>query len=428
MAGERPAIRTQQQTPALNTKHPSWTARAPWSDRAAHEIPALVWARIKRLHPLTLYRAIALAVAIAIMASHLHAESTVRGELLGITAALLHLAATAFVVRRIPRRLTPIAVAAVIIDMAVCVLLIGTSYGWQGPFWLYGMSAVFWPAFVLPLGWAMVSVAIFDGAILLTNTDRIRSTFNDGFGGDLVARLLMVFLIAGAISLAARMMAVVRVLATEAERNRIARDLHDGVGKTLGGISLEARSLAQWIDRDPVEARRRARYVTRISERAAMEVRDVIRSLRQTEATEYLLPAVNNLLQEWDLRRPETLHIRINGPDNPVPILIHSEILRMLEELLSNVEQHAQAQNVWVRLTLSSIAVTLSVRDDGVGFDQRWLDPWADDGHFGLLGARERATIMGGHFELETSRGVGTEVTVDIPLTPREERPVRVLR
>lgn len=422
MAGEQPAIRTQHQHPALDVPQPRW------ADHTAQEIPALLLARIKRLHPLTLYRAIALAVAVAIMASHLHAESTVRGELLGITIALLHLIATAVVIRRLPRRLTPVTAAAVLIDAAVCVLLIGTSYGWQGPFWLYGLSAVFWPAFVMPLVWAIVWVALFDAAILLTNLDRIRSTFNDGFGGDLAARLLMVFLIAGAISLAARMMAAVRVLATEAERNRIARDLHDGVGKTLGGISLEARSLAQWIERDPVEARRRARYVTRISERAAMEVRDVIRSLRQTEATEYLLPAVTSLLEEWNQRRPETLHVRTNGPDNPVPILIHSEILRMLEELLSNVEQHADAKNVWVRLTLSSMAVTLSVRDDGVGFDQRWLDPWADDGHFGLLGARERATIMGGHFELESAPRVGTEVTVDIPLTPREERPVRVLR
>ncbi|HMM41545.1 MAG TPA: sensor histidine kinase [Thermomicrobiales bacterium] len=427
MARQQPTVQSQPGS-ILDATRVAWQTRTLRADQTNDELPAVLWNRVRRCHPLTLYRALAYAVALAIMVSHLHAESTVRGEYWAVLIGALHLVATAAVVGRLPLRPTPLTIAAVAIDGAICVLLVGITYGWQGPFWLYSLSAVFWPAFVFPLPLAIISVAIYDAAILLTNTERIRTTFADGFGGDLAARLLMVFLIAGAISLTARTMAVVRVLATEAERNRIARDLHDGVGKTLGGISLEARSLAQWIERDPAEARRRARYVTRISERAAMEVRDVIRSLRQSEATEHLLPAVSARLAEWSEKRPEELHVRINGPDNPVPILIHSEVLRMLDELLSNIEQHAEARNVWVRLTLSSVAVTLAVRDDGVGFDRRWLDPWADDGHFGLLGARERASILGGHFDLQSAPGTGAEVTIDIPLTPREERPVHVLR
>lgn len=401
------------------------TVRAAW---VLDDLPALAWQRIRYAHPLTLYRAMALAVALAIMATHLHAESSLRSEYWAILFCLAHLIATAVVIRRLPQRPTPLTIGVVALDGAICVFLVGVTYGWQGPFWLYSLSAVFWPAAVFPLHLAMLSVVAFDAAILLTNLDRIRTTFADGFGGDLAARLLMVFLVAGAISLTAKAMATVRVLATEAERNRIARDLHDGVGKTLGGISLEARSLAQWIERDPTEARRRARYVTRISERAALEVRDVIRSLRQSEATEYLRPAVTRRISEWRDRRPEQIQMRISGPDNPVPILIHSEVLRMLDELLSNIEQHAHAQNVWVRLTQSSAAVTLAVRDDGVGFEQRWLDPWADEGHFGLLGARERASMLGGHLNLQATPGGGTHVMIDIPLTPREERPVHVLR
>ncbi len=417
-----------QRSAAIETMRAAWSARGLHIERASDDVPAAIWSRVRRCHPLTLYRAIAFIVALAIMASHLHAESSVRGEYWAIVIGALHLVATALVIRRLPLRLTPLTIGVVALDGGICVLLVAMTYGWQGPFWLYSLSAVFWPSFVFPIALAMLSVAVYNAAILLANLSRIRDTFSDGYGGDLAARLLMVFLIAGAISLTARALAIVRVLATEAERNRIARDLHDGVGKTLGGISLEARSLAQWIDRDPVEARRRARYVTRISERAAMEVRDVIRSLRQDEATEYLLPAVSARLAEWNEKRPEEIHVRISGPDNPVPILIHTEVLRMLDELLSNVEQHAGARNVWVRLTLSSSAVTLAVRDDGGGFDRRWLDPWADDGHFGLLGARERASILGGHFDLQSSPGAGTEVTIDIPLTPREERPVHVLR
>ena len=94
----------------------------------------------------------------------------------------------------------------------------------------------------------------------------------------------------------------------------------------------------------------------------------------------------------------------------------------MLGELLDNVRRHARADRVWVRLTLSTLGVTVAVRDDGVGFDTQQLDPWSDEGHFGLLGARERAWMLGGHFRLQSEPGRGTEVTIDLPLTPREER------
>lgn len=100
----------------------------------------------------------------------------------------------------------------------------------------------------------------------------------------------------------------------------------------------------------------------------------------------------------------------------------------MLHEFLNNVDRHARARRAWVRLTLSTSGVTLAVRDDGRGFDTGALDPWSGEGHFGLLGARERASMLGGHFQMESGRGRGTVVTVDLPLAPREERAVHVLR
>ena len=103
-------------------------------------------------------------------------------------------------------------------------------------------------------------------------------------------------------------------------------------------------------------------------------------------------------------------------------MLIADEVLRMLSELLEDVARHAGARQVWVRLTLSSTGVTLAVRDDGVGFDSSLLDPWSGEGHFGLLGARERTSMLGGLFNLTSSPGSGTYVTIDLPLAQRVER------
>jgi signal transduction histidine kinase len=116
------------------------------------------------------------------------------------------------------------------------------------------------------------------------------------------------------------------------------------------------------------------------------------------------------------------MHLQLNGQDAKVPVLLRGEIVRMLTELLRNVERHARAREVRVRVTLSSAGITLAVRDDGVGFDMRRVDPWADDGHFGLLGGRERALAMGGRFRLLSEPGRGTEVTLDLPLAQRDER------
>lgn len=378
----------------------------------------------RRQSPIVVYRALAWLIALVLVVTGLHGASDFGEEWWVLGLALLHVGATWAIARWWPRRPFRVDVVLIAADMLVCVLLLALSHGWRGPFWLYSVSAVFYPAYRFSLRGALLSVAIFDLLVLLTGMESIRETFRAGFGGDFVARELTVFIVAGAVWLTSRALGQVRDMAAETERNRIARDLHDGVGKTLGGISMEAGSLALWIDRDPTEARRRARYVARISERAALDVREVIRSLRLREATVRLRASVETLAREWSEGRPETLELRISGPNNEVPVLIANEVLRMLSELLANVAQHAHARHVWVRVTLSSTGVTLAVRDDGIGFDTSLLDPWSGEGHFGLLGGRERASLLGGLFQVSSQPGRGAEVTIDLPLSERAERSI----
>lgn len=416
---------------------PSFPARAGSTVRAwltAHrdryaDLGETAWQQAKRLHPLTTYRIIALAIAIVISASSLHRDSTVVSNAQLLLLAAVHVGLTLAVAPRLERRSEQVNLFVIALDTVACAGLMTLAHGWRGPLWLYSLSAVFWPAWRFSMRGAFVSVTVFDALVLLMNGNRIGNAFSDGYGGDVVARLLMIYLIAGAISLTSQSFATVRRMAAESERNRIARDLHDGVGKTMGGISMEAVTLAHWIERDPAEASRRARYVARISEKAAIEVRDVIRGLRRTEATDALFPSVREIVDDWALSHPTVrAQLQLNGNDAAVPVLIHGEIVRMLSELMRNVERHAGASRVWVRVTLSSAGVTLAVRDDGVGFDTQSLDPWSGEGHFGLLGARERASMLAGRFRVVSSPGTGTEVTIDLPLTAREDRVVHVVQ
>ena len=404
----------------------AWLAGRRASVTALGEV---AWQRAKQQHPLTAYRIIALAIAILISASSQHRDSAIISDAQLLLLAAVHVGLTLALAPRLERRSDLLNVAVIAVDIFVCAALLTLVHGWRGPLWLYSLSAVFWPAWKFSMRGAFVSVTVFDALILLMNNNRIGDAFSDGFGGDVVSRLLMIYLIAGAISLTSRSFATVRRMAAESERNRIARDLHDGVGKTLGGISMEAVTLAHWIERDPAEASRRARYVARISEKAAIEVRDVIRGLRRTEATDALFPVVRAIVDDWAQSNPSIrTRLQLNGSDAAVPVLIHGEVVRMLSELMRNVERHAGAAHAWVRVTLSSAGVTLAVRDDGVGFDARALDPWSGEGHFGLLGARERASMLAGRFRVISTPGAGTEVTIDLPLSPREDRAVHVVQ
>jgi signal transduction histidine kinase len=410
---------------ATTADRPRRPATASIRERLVERLPSwpAISAYVRAVSPVVAFRGIALVVALIVISSDLNTNTNMEEDGWVLFVAAGHLALTAIVGQRLRAASARVNLLVIGVDIAICVAFVARMDGWRGPFWLYGVSAVFWPAYRFGLRGALLSTLAFDAGILLARTDNIRSTFHNGFGGDLVARVTMVFIVAGAVAFTARAMAQVESLAAEAERNRIARDLHDGVGKTLGGISLEASSLASWIERDPIEARRRARYLMRISERAANEVRDVIRSLRQQQSSAPLLPDVRRVVADWGQRHGAiAVQLQLNGPDVDVPVLIRLEVLRMLGELLDNVRRHARAEQVWVRLTLSTLGVTVAVRDDGAGFDTQLLDPWSDEGHFGLLGARERAWMLGGHFRLQSEPGRGTEVTIDLPLTPREER------
>ena len=404
-------------TPRRSLAH----ARAATARRSS-ELRDTFPAWIRRQSPIVVYRALAWLVALLLIVTGLHAESSFRAEWWVLALALVHIAATWAVTRWFPRRSFRFDVVLIAADIIVCVSLLALTHDWRGPFWLYAVSAVFYPAYRFTLRGALLSVAAFDLLVLLTGLESIRATFRAGFGGDFVAREVTVFIVAGAVSLTSRALRQVRDLGAETERNRIARDLHDGVGKTLGGISMEAGSLALWIERDPAEASRRARYVARISERAAIDVRNVIRSLRQREVNVPLLASVEAIVQEWGQGRTGGRRTAGEWPEHRSAGADRERDSAHALRVVGECRAARGARRVWVRVTLSSTGVTLAVRDDGAGFDTATLDPWSDDGHFGLLGARERASTLGGLFTLASSPGAGTEVTIDLPLAQRLER------
>jgi len=199
--------------------------------------------------------------------------------------------------------------------------------------------------------------------------------------------------------------AVVRI--QEAERLRIARDLHDGLGQALTALKLSLEAGRQ----QPASTGRSLTAAATTCDEALEELRRIVHDLRPPDlavgSVEDVLRAVT---ERFEVRTGIPVSFRADLPAPPSEELAIA-LLRVLQEILTNVGKHARASEVGVVLEGSTGAVELTVVDDGVGFEPGALREGA-----GLRGIHERVAFFGGRIHLSSAPGEGTRLTVNLPL------------
>ncbi len=207
----------------------------------------------------------------------------------------------------------------------------------------------------------------------------------------------------------------------EEERRHLARELHDEFGQLLATITVQlhvAKTLAGEAARSSIEE------CISILQGAGDEVRSLALELRPTMLDTAGLDATLRWLASQHEQRTG-IATEVVGHLNEVPGEVAIAAFRVIQEALTNVLRHAQAQHIWIELSQSDGAVELLVRDDGVGFDvPKTLDWAANRGHLGLLGMKERVQILGGHLEVDSKPGLGTRIRLSLPLTEPISEPV----
>jgi two-component system, NarL family, sensor histidine kinase DesK len=190
-------------------------------------------------------------------------------------------------------------------------------------------------------------------------------------------------------------------LAKVAERERIARDLHDLLGHTLSLITLKAELARKLVDRDPQRAKLEMQDVEHTSRAALADVREAISGYRGEGLACELIRARRTL---------ETAGITVECAASDVPLSPAQEcvLALALREAVTNVVRHAQAQRCSVRLSRDQQACTLEIADNGRGVD-------APEGN-GLRGMRERLEAIGGSLQRRTE--AGTRLVIHLPLAP----------
>jgi signal transduction histidine kinase len=206
-----------------------------------------------------------------------------------------------------------------------------------------------------------------------------------------------------------------RRAAAGAERARVAREMHDSLGKTLYGIALAARGLSHRVDVEAPGAAAAARDLSAAAQVAAEEARGLISDLRSDTLDRPLGDALERYVREWSDRNGIAADLQADGVDLPHPGTRY-ELFCIVREALENVERHAGATHVEVLLRDMAPDVVLSVVDDGVGIggegDARSLQT---NGHYGLIGMAERGERIGATVRVAGQRGAGTTVTVRLP-------------
>lgn len=198
----------------------------------------------------------------------------------------------------------------------------------------------------------------------------------------------------------------VAAVGAAAERARLARAVHDSVGKSLHGISLGAKALTRVAGRDEALTRDLSRSLADAADQAAREARALLVTLREDTDDRPTVDVVAALLRAWEADTGVATTLQAVGVVDAHPATT-GQLAAALRELLHNVVKHARASRVDVVLDGDGDRIRLTVRDDGVGFDPG-SPGGARPGHYGLRGLHERARAVGGHVDLDSEPGKGT--------------------
>ncbi|NSW54067.1 MAG: sensor histidine kinase [Anaerolineae bacterium] len=214
--------------------------------------------------------------------------------------------------------------------------------------------------------------------------------------------------------------ATLEQLAVSRERNRLARDLHDTLAHTLSGVSVQLEAVRALWTQNPAQAHDLLDRALNDTRSGLSETRRALQDLRAEPIEDLgLLLALEQLAQAFQERSGVACDVRLPQPAGTISPALQNALYRSAQEALLNIDRHAGARRAWLSLDWrrndEAQMLTLTIRDDGQGFDPALDDAAA--GHYGLRGLRERAALLGGSCRVESQPGRGATVVVQIKET-----------
>ncbi|HEY2470500.1 MAG TPA: two-component regulator propeller domain-containing protein [Terracidiphilus sp.] len=204
------------------------------------------------------------------------------------------------------------------------------------------------------------------------------------------------------------------------ERERIARELHDTLLQSFQGLLLRFQAASNLLPNRPADAKKKLDHAITQTSQAIVEGRGAVQGLRSSPATSSdLADAIRMLGDELSASMPSAkvpgLDVVVEGVPRTLHPVVRDEVYRIAAEALRNAFHHAESDRIEVELHFDAIRLWLRIRDDGKGIEPRLLEDGGQAGHWGLQGMRERASIIGGKFEIWSDVRSGTEIELTLP-------------
>jgi PAS domain S-box-containing protein len=206
------------------------------------------------------------------------------------------------------------------------------------------------------------------------------------------------------------------VTSQEDERRRIARDIHDQLGQRVTGLRLQIASLCEMLSGD-TPASSQINALMQTAEKLDSDVSFLAWELRPASLDDLgLVQALTEFCNEWSRHYETEVDVIVRGfKREKLTTDAETQFFRIMQEALNNIAKHSQAERVNIVLESNSRQVTMIIEDNGLGFDRDAQKRLQDSKSLGLLGMKERALLVGGTCEIESSKGSGTTIYVRAP-------------
>lgn len=206
----------------------------------------------------------------------------------------------------------------------------------------------------------------------------------------------------------------VEILTAENERNRLARELHDSVTQTIFSMTLITRSTLILQERDSDQVKGKLGELQGLAQTALKEMRALVTQLRPLSISDDgLSPVLTKHIKELNRRNDINISLEIPTEALWLSSIQQQEVFRIVQEALNNVTKHANAQEAWVKLDQSPSQLSITISDNGQGFEMNTLPE--NHQNFGLKSMQQRAEELKGTLTIESQPGTGTKVICSIP-------------
>ncbi|WZL74685.1 sensor histidine kinase [Clostridiaceae bacterium 35-E11] len=212
------------------------------------------------------------------------------------------------------------------------------------------------------------------------------------------------------------------IRAQEEERQRIAREIHDGPAQSMANVVIKAEICERLIDRDMQKTKYELNQLKSIVRGCLKDVRKIIYNLRPMSLDDLgLIPTIQRFIINFENETQTNVDFSVSSKNEAIHSTIQLVVFRIIQEALNNIRKHAKASSVIIKLEIMTEFIHMLIIDDGLGFDvESVLKQNKTESGYGLYIMKERVELLNGQIDIQSTTSMGTRIKTTIPLKNEE--------